>query len=124
MHTVLKPTGHIAIDAKFPWKVIKQCEILSRQRKFTSRTTIHQDIKKHIQDIAEKYIIPIRGSSAIIILRSVFAEIHAHCLSWLKWHKSPCLDGFPHMMAVLTTVRAVLKDETTSHAYSRTQCAC
>jgi DNA recombination protein RmuC len=76
------------------------------------------DIRKHIQDIAEKYIIPgetTDGAVMFIPAEAVFAEIHAHYPDLVEsahrakvWLVSPTT-----MMAILTTARAVLKDAAT-----------
>src|SRR5262249_17727526 len=75
-------------------------------------------IRKHIQDIAEKYILPgetADGAMMFIPAEAVFAEIHAHYPELVEhaqkarvWMVSPTT-----MMAVLTTARAVLKDAAT-----------
>ncbi|WP_028389204.1 DNA recombination protein RmuC [Legionella fairfieldensis] len=115
-----EPTGHIVIDAKFPLETY--------QKLMSSETTVpekkplqqqfRQDLQKHIKDIAEKYIIPNEttdGAVMFIPAEAIFAEIHANypdiiALSQrLKvWLVSPST-----LMAVLTTARAVLKDDAT-----------
>ena len=115
-----EPTGNLAIDAKFPLDSYKnmmnpdlaQSDRLSAQRQFK------QDIKKHINDIAEKYIIPGETSDGALMFipaEAVFAEIHAHQADLVEeaqrrrvWMVSPTT-----MMAVLTTARAVIKDSAT-----------
>ena len=77
-----------------------------------------QDIRKHIDDIANKYIIPEETSDGAVMFipaESVFAEIHAHYPDLVEeayrrrvWLVSPTT-----MMAILTTARAVLKDAAT-----------
>lgn len=115
-----EPTGHVVIDAKFP---------LESYRKLTDNTltenvrVIHErqfriDIRKHIQDIASKYIISGEtsdGAMMFIPAEAVFAEIHGHYPDLVEiaqkarvWMVSPTT-----MMAILTTARAVLKDAAT-----------
>ena len=113
------PTGNIAIDAKFPLESFKQlqAESLSSQQHALEQQ-FRNDIKKHIQDIANKYIIPDEtsdGAMMFIPAEAVFAEIHAHYPELIElaqksrvWLVSPTT-----MMAVLTTARAVLKDAAT-----------
>ena len=89
-----------------------QTERVAAQRQFK------QDIKKHINDIADKYIIPGETSDGALMFipaEAVFAEIHAHHPDLVEesqrrrvWMVSPTT-----MMAVLTTARAVLKDSAT-----------
>ena len=77
-----------------------------------------KDIKKHINDIAVKYIISGETSDGAVMFipaEAVFAEIHAHHYDLVEaahrarvWLVSPTT-----LMAVLTTARAVLKDSAT-----------
>jgi DNA recombination protein RmuC len=115
-----EPTGNLPVDAKFPLDSYKtmmnpdaaQSDRVSAERQFK------QDIKKHINDIAEKYIIPGETSDGALMFlpaEAVFAEIHAHQPDLVEeaqrrrvWMVSPTT-----MMAVLTTARAVLKDSAT-----------
>ncbi len=115
-----EPTGHLAIDAKFPLDSYKtmmnpdatELDRVSAERQFK------QDIKKHINDIADKYIIAGETSDGALMFipaEAVFAEIHAHQAELVEeaqrrrvWMVSPTT-----MMAVLTTARAVLKDSAT-----------
>jgi DNA recombination protein RmuC len=73
------------------------------------------DVKKHVDDISGKYIIPGETSDGAVMFipaEAVFAEIHAHhrdlvdyAQSRRVWIVSPTT-----LMAVLNTARAVLKD--------------
>lgn len=114
------PSGNIAIDAKFPlenYRMMIDLQATEQQRK-SAEQQFKIDIKKHIQDIAEKYIIPAEtadGAMMFIPAESIFAEIHAHYPDLVDvahrsrvWMVSPTT-----MMAVLTTARAVLKDAAT-----------
>jgi DNA recombination protein RmuC len=115
-----EPTGNIVIDAKFPletYQKIMNTDRLSTEQK-TLQQQFRQDLQKHLKDIAEKYIIPQEttdGAMMFIPAEAIFAEIHANypdiiALSQrLKvWLVSPST-----LMAVLTTARAVLKDDAT-----------
>lgn len=112
------PTGTIAIDSKFPlenYQRFTNSEISTSERK-SAEQLFKQDIKKHIQDIAEKYIVPNEtadGAMMFIPAEAVFAHIHAEHPDIVElaqrarvWLVSPTT-----LMAVLTTVRAVIKDE-------------
>lgn len=114
------PTGHIVIDAKFPletYQKLMNTDRASYERK-NLQQQFKQDLHKHIKDIATKYIIPNEtADSAFMFIpaEAIFAEIHANypeiiALSQrLKvWLVSPST-----LMAVLTTARAVLKDDAT-----------
>jgi len=115
-----EPTGNIVIDAKFPlenYQRMVQLEVTSIERK-THHMQFKQDIQKHMKDIAEKYIIPEEtcdGAILFIPAESIFAEIHANYPELIAlsqklkvWLVSPST-----LMAVLTTAKAVLKDDAT-----------
>ncbi len=115
-----EPTGHIAIDSKFPLDSFQK--MMDNDASDASRTAAEKqfrlDIKKHIKDIADKYIIENEtadGAIMFIPAEAVFAEIHAHQPQLVAeaqrarvWMVSPTT-----LMAVLTTARAVLKDSAT-----------
>lgn len=115
-----EPTGNIAIDAKFPlenFKLIMDSTITESEKTLAERQ-FKIDIRKHIQDIAEKYIIPGETSDGAVMFipaEAVFAEIHAHHPDLVEaaQHANVWLVSPTTMMAVLTTVRAVLKDAAT-----------
>lgn len=112
------PTGNICIDAKFPLENFQA--MLDPQRadkdRLDSARRFKQDIKKHINDIADKYILPqetAMGAIMFVPSESIFAEIHAHHAELVRlahdrgvWICSPST-----LMAVLTTARAVLRDD-------------
>ncbi len=115
-----EPTGNIAIDAKFPlenFRLLMDSALGDADRRQVEQQ-FRIDIRKHIQDIAEKYIIPgetADGAVMFIPAEAVFAEIHAHYPDLVEiahrskvWLVSPTT-----MMAILTTARAVLKDAAT-----------
>jgi DNA recombination protein RmuC len=114
------PTGHIAIDSKFPlnsYQKMMDDEATDSDR-LNAEKQFRLDIKKHIKDISEKYIISDEtadGAIMFIPAEAVFAEIHAHQPQLVDeaqrarvWMVSPTT-----LMAVLTTARAVLKDSAT-----------
>ena len=115
-----EPTGNMAVDSKFPldsYKKMVDDDISSSDRLLAERQ-FKQDIKKHIKDISEKYLIPGETSDGAIMFipaEAVFAEIHAHQPELVElgqkcrvWMVSPTT-----LMAVLNTARAVLKDSAT-----------
>jgi DNA recombination protein RmuC len=115
-----EPTGNLAIDAKFPldsYKTMMDPDVAQSDR-LVAEKQFKQDIKKHINDIADKYILPGETSDGALMFipaEAVFAEIHAHQPGLVEeaqrrrvWMVSPTT-----MMAVLTTARAVLKDSAT-----------
>lgn len=115
-----EPTGNVVIDAKFPLETYQRLintDAVSVERK-SIQQQFRQDIQKHIKDIAEKYIIPNEttdGAMMFIPAESIFAEIHANFPDLVAqsqrlkvWLVSPST-----LMAVLTTAKAVLKDDAT-----------
>jgi len=118
--TLPEPTGNIAIDAKFPlesYKKMMDVEVADVDRKEAAKQ-FARDIKKHINDISSKYIIPPETSDGAVMFipaESVFAEIHGHYPELVEhaykckvWMVSPTT-----LMAILTTASAVIKDEQT-----------
>lgn len=115
------PTGTIAIDAKFPlesFRRIVDINLPDTERR-AAETQFRLDIRRHIQDVASKYIIPGETTDGVVLFipaEAVFAEIHAHYYDIVEeaqkihvWLASPTT-----MMAILTTARAVLKDAATN----------
>ncbi|MCK4608772.1 MAG: DNA recombination protein RmuC [Gammaproteobacteria bacterium] len=114
------PTGNVAIDAKFPlenYQRLNDPDLLESEKR-TIEQQFRADIRKHLQDIASKYIVPGEtsdGAMMFIPAEAIFAEIHAHYPELVEeshklrvWLVSPTT-----MMAILTTARAVLKDADT-----------
>lgn len=107
-----EPTGMVAVDSKFPLENYHRMfgeggDVAVRQFKL--------DLKKHIDDISGKYILPgVTSDGAVMFIpaEAVFAEIHAHhpevvdyAMQRRVWIVSPTT-----LMAVLNTARAVIKD--------------
>jgi DNA recombination protein RmuC len=112
-----EPTGLVCVDSKFPLENYHRMvapdandvERAGAQRQFRA------DIRKHVDDIARKYIVPnvtCDGAVLFVPAEAVFAEIHAYHAEVVDyanlkrvWIVSPTT-----LMAVLNTARAVLKD--------------
>lgn len=114
-----QPTGNIVIDAKFPLETYQKLTgNITEAEKHALEQQFRLDINKHLQDIADKYIITGEtsdGAMMFIPAEAIFAEIHANYPDIIEkshklrvWMVSPTT-----MMAVLTTARAVLKDAAT-----------
>lgn len=115
-----EPTGNIVIDAKFPLETFRKLHNpqLTDAEKKLIETQFRMDIKKHIQDIADKYIIENEtadGAMLFIPAEAIFAEIHANYEDLVEFaqQKRVWLASPTTMMAILTTARAVLKDAAT-----------
>lgn len=115
-----EPTGNIAIDAKFPlenFRILIDSQFSEHDRTQAEKQ-FKLDIRKHIQDVADKYILPGQtcdGAILFIPAEAVFSELHAKHPDLIEyahrlhvWLVSPTT-----MMAILTTARAVLKDAAT-----------
>jgi DNA recombination protein RmuC len=114
------PTGMVAVDSKFPMENYHRMfeldvgdnDRVQAQRQFRA------DVRKHVEDIASKYIIAGETSDGAVMFvpaEAVFAEIHAYhsevvdyAMQRRVWIVSPTT-----LMAVLNTARAVMKDVAT-----------
>jgi DNA recombination protein RmuC len=115
-----EPTGMIVIDSKFPLESYRRMtdEEANEFDRKAAEKQFKQDIQKHIQDIAEKYIIPGTTSDGAVMFipaEAIFAEIQAHHADLVEkankarvWLVSPTT-----LWATLNTARAVLKDAAT-----------
>ncbi|MDP1995767.1 MAG: DNA recombination protein RmuC, partial [Gallionella sp.] len=111
-----EPTGMVAVDSKFPLENYhRMFDAASPAEKLVAEKQFKADIKKHVDDIGSKYIIPeVTSDGAVMFVpaEAVFAEIHAHhpevvdyAMQRRVWIVSPTT-----LMAVLNTARAVMKD--------------
>jgi DNA recombination protein RmuC len=112
-----EPTGTVAVDSKFPLENYHKMfdSSLPEAAQNMAEKQFKLDIKKHVDDIASKYIIPnVTSDGAVMFIpaEAVFAEIHAYhpeiidyAMNKRVWLVSPTT-----LMAVLNTARAVLKD--------------
>ncbi|MFA5370603.1 MAG: DNA recombination protein RmuC [Sideroxydans sp.] len=111
-----EPTGMVAVDSKFPLENYhRMFDAASPAEKLLAEKQFKADIKKHVDDIGSKYIIPnVTSDGAVMFVpaEAVFAEIHAHhpevvdyAMQRRVWIVSPTT-----LMAVLNTARAVMKD--------------
>jgi DNA recombination protein RmuC len=112
------PTGKLAIDAKFPLENYRRLVDATPEQKKPLEQAFVRDMKKHIDDIAQKYIIPgITSNGAVLFLpaEAIFADIHNHFYDLIDYAQQKCvwLTSPTTLMAVLTTAQAVLKDQAT-----------
>jgi len=110
------PRGPIAIDSKFPLESYRQLVAASDDTaKDAARRRLEADVKKHISDIAGKYIIPGEtAESAILFLpsESVYAEINIQLPKLVEASRRAhvYMAGPDNLMLILHTVRAILRD--------------
>ncbi|MCW8832136.1 MAG: DNA recombination protein RmuC [Colwellia sp.] len=115
-----EPTGNVVIDSKFPlesYRTMMDVEQGELERK-TAQRQFKIDIKKHINDISDKYLIDKEtadGAIMFIPAEAIFAEIHGHQSDLVDFanKKRVWLASPTTLMAILTTARSVLKDEAT-----------
>ncbi len=112
-----EPTGRVAVDSKFPLENYHRmfaADVAEADRR-QAQAAFRADVRKHVDDIAAKYIIADETSDGAVMFlpaEAVFAELHAHHAEVIAyaqakrvWIVSPTT-----LMAVLNTARAVLKD--------------
>lgn len=107
----------MAIDSKFPLSNYRAAidATLTDAERNSARKQFATDVKKHINDIATKYVQPGAGADSAVMFvpsEAVFAEIvgnHPEIVAQAQaqrvWLTSPT-----NLMAVLHTVRAVIRD--------------
>lgn len=112
-----EPTGTVAVDSKFPLENYQRMydRNASAAEQAVAERQFKLDVKKHIDDISSKYIIPHETSDGAVMFvpaEAVFAEIHGYhqdivdyAMQKRVWIVSPTT-----MMAILNTARAVIKD--------------
>ncbi|MDR9427814.1 MAG: DNA recombination protein RmuC [Salibaculum sp.] len=110
------PPGPIAIDSKFPLEAYEALRRASTDREANEAArALRVAVKKHIKDIAERYIIDgetADGALMFLPSEAVYAELHANFPEVVRegfaarvWIVSPTT-----CMATLNTMRAILKD--------------
>lgn len=109
--------GNLAIDSKFPLENYQRMvdrELTERERELATRA-FKADMKKHVDAIATKYIIPTETSDQAVMFvpaEAIFAEINAYhqeivdySQSKRVWIASPTT-----LMSLLTTVQVLLRN--------------
>jgi len=111
------PTGTVAVDSKFPLENYHRMfdKKLTEAEKLLAEKQFKLDVKKHVDDIAGKYIISnVTSDGAVMFIpaEAVFAELHAHHADVIEYamNKRVWVVSPTTLMAVLNTARAVLKD--------------
>jgi DNA recombination protein RmuC len=110
-----EPTGLVCVDSKFPLENYNRMFEGTEAERAVAQRQFRADIRKHVDDIAKKYIVAGQTSDGAVMFvpaEAVFAEIHAYHAEVVDyaqakriWIVSPTT-----LMAVLNTARAVLKD--------------
>lgn len=112
-----EPLGLVAIDSKFPLENYQNMlnKNISKLEREMYEKKFKMDVKKHIDDIKNKYIIPgVTSNQAFMFLpaEAVFAEINAYHQDIIEyayknrvWIASPTT-----LMSMLTVVQTVIKN--------------
>ena len=114
--TMPNPPGSICIDSKFPLESFRALiEAADEAARVAARRSLEGDVKKHINDIAQKYIVPGEtAESAILFLpsESVYAEINLQLPKLVEASRRAhvYMAGPDNLMLILHTVRAILRD--------------
>lgn len=109
--------GDLAIDSKFPlenYQKMVDRELNERDRKLATKA-FKKDIKRHIDDIASKYIIPtVTSEQAILFVpaEAIFAEINAYHQGLVEYaqRKHVWIASPTTLMSLLTSVQMMLRN--------------
>ncbi|MCM1053165.1 MAG: DNA recombination protein RmuC [Ruminococcus sp.] len=111
------PLGTIAIDSKFPLENYEKMtnRNLSNEERERASKQFKLDLRKHIDDISMKYIIPAEtASEAIMFLpaEAIFAEINAYHSDILNYayNKKVWITSPTTLMSTLTVIEMILKN--------------
>jgi DNA recombination protein RmuC len=112
-----EPLGLVAIDSKFPLENYRRMidkELHEHERSQATRD-FKLNVKKHIDNIASRYIIPDHTSNQAIMFipaEAVFAEIYAYHEDLVKYsqEKRVWIVSPTTLMSVMTTIQVVLQN--------------
>lgn len=112
-----EPLGTIAIDSKFPLENYR--EMVDRNNSAGMRSSAEKlfknDMKKHIDAIASKYIIPgVTSNQAILFLpaEAIFAEVNAYHNDLIEYayKKRVWITSPTTLISTLTTIQMIIKN--------------
>ena len=111
------PLGTIAIDSKFP---LENYQIMvdknnSEIQRIQAEKSFKMDMKKHIDAISDKYIIPnVTSEQAILFLpaEAIFAEINAYHTDIINYayKKHVWITSPTTLISTLTTIQVIIKN--------------
>lgn len=111
------PLGTIAIDSKFPLENYQRMTDKTKDKEFRDHAEklFVADVKKHINDISEKYIIPGETSDEAIMFlpaEALFAEINAYHPELLNYaySKKVWIAGPTTLISTLSIISMILKN--------------
>lgn len=107
------PPGDMIIDSKFPLESFNR--MMSNADDGGARKQFELDVRKHIDAIAEKYIIPgVTAESAMMFIasESIFETLHREFPNTIEYaaHRRVFIVSPATLWATLNTIRAVLSD--------------
>lgn len=112
-----EPLGVTAIDAKFPLENYRRMvdQDLDLPTRESARKEFSKNLKKHIDDISSKYILPPETSDQAILFlpaEAIFSEVHAYHPDLVEYSakKKVWLTSPTTLMAILSTVQTVLSN--------------
>lgn len=116
------PPGDMIIDSKFPLESYNR--IISDKDNIAFQKQFELDVRKHIDAIAEKYIIPgMTAESAMMFIasESIFMELHKQFPNTIEYaaRKKVFIVSPATLWATLNTIRAVLSDIKIKHVASK-----
>lgn len=111
------PLGTISIDSKFPLENYQKMtdRTKSKEERLIAEKNFVQDVKKHINAIKDKYIIPgVTSDEAIMFLpaEAIFAEINAYHpeLITYAYNNSVWITGPTTLISTLSTISMIIKN--------------
>ena len=111
------PLGTIAIDSKFPLENYQRMtdKTKSKEEREYHEKLFVQDVKKHINDISEKYIIPGETTDEAIMFlpaEALFAEINAYHPELLNYayNKRVWISGPTTLISTVSIISMILKN--------------
>lgn len=111
------PLGTVCIDSKFPLENYERMtnRSLSKEVRDVAFKQFKMDVKKHIDAIHDKYIIPgFTANEAILFLpaEAIFAEINAYHTDLLQYayQKKVWITSPTTLMSTLTTIHMIIKN--------------
>ena len=112
-----EPLGTIAIDSKFPLENYRLMvdKNFSQNERAIYEKAFKSDVKKHIDAISSKYIIPgVTSNQAILFLpaEAIFAEINAYHSDLVEYayKRNVWLTSPTTLISSLTTIQVLLKN--------------
>lgn len=112
-----EPLGTIAIDSKFPLEHYQRMvdKKISQQERDMYEKQFKMDVKKHIDAISSKYIIPsVTSDQAIMFLpaEAIFAEINAYHQDIIEYayKKRVWITSPTTLISTLTVIQMIIKN--------------